>query len=63
VLLRRVNNLRRTKRVEDKVYEFLNPAGSTVPVDTSPLAPRLDSLDGKTLYFNICGEGKAMTEL
>jgi hypothetical protein len=41
---------------KDKVYKFLNPVGIQVPVSTFPLAPRLDSLDGKTIHFSICGE-------
>jgi hypothetical protein len=40
----------------DKVYKCLNPVGIEVPVDVFPLAPRLNSLDGKTIYFSICGE-------
>jgi len=41
---------------QDKVYKFLNPTGIQKPVDTFPLAPRLDSLDGKTININITGE-------
>ncbi|MDP6127053.1 MAG: hypothetical protein QF432_02735 [Dehalococcoidales bacterium] len=41
---------------KDKVYKFLKPVGIQVPVSTFPLAPRLDSLDGKTIHFSICGE-------
>ena len=41
---------------KDKVYKFLNPVGITVPVDTVPLAPRLDTLEGKEIYISICGE-------
>ncbi len=41
---------------EDKVYKFLNPVGIQTPVDTFPLAPRLDSLDGKEIVFSITGE-------
>ena len=48
---------------KDRVYKCLNPVGNQKGVDTFPLAPRLDSLDGKTIYFNICGEGETMTEL
>jgi hypothetical protein len=48
---------------KDKVYKCLNPIGNQKGVDTFALAPRLDSLDGKTIYFNICGEGETMTEL
>ncbi|MFC1953576.1 hypothetical protein ACFLWR_05560 [Chloroflexota bacterium] len=48
---------------KDKVYKFLNPVGIQKGVDTYPLAPRIDVLDGKTIYFSICGEGETMTEL
>ncbi len=41
---------------EDKVYKCLNPAGIQPSVDTFPLAARLDGLDGKEIYFSICGE-------
>jgi hypothetical protein len=41
---------------EDKVYKCLNPVGIQEPVDTFPLAPRLDTLDGKTIHFSITGE-------
>ena len=41
---------------EDKVYKCLSPVGNEVPVDLFPLAPRLDSLDGKTINISICGE-------
>jgi len=41
---------------KDKVYRCLNPTGTDLPVKLSPLAPRLDSLDGKTIHMSICGE-------
>ena len=41
---------------KDKVYKCLNPVGIQKAVDTFPLAPRLDTLDGKTIYFSITGE-------
>ena len=41
---------------KDKVYKCLNPVGIDVPIDTFPLAPRLDTLDGKNIYFSISGE-------
>ena len=41
---------------EDKVYKCLNPVGLSMPVNTFPLAPRLDTLDGKEIYFSITGE-------
>jgi hypothetical protein len=34
----------------------VNPTGISKPVDTHPLAPRLDKLDGKTIHFSITGE-------
>ena len=42
--------------VKDRVYKCLNPVGIRNPVDTFPLAPRLDTLDGKEVYLSICGE-------
>ncbi|MFC1953601.1 hypothetical protein ACFLVZ_00975 [Chloroflexota bacterium] len=41
---------------KDKVYKCLNPVGIQEEVDTFPLAPRLNSLDGKTIYLSINGE-------
>jgi hypothetical protein len=41
---------------QDKVYKCLNPVGISIPVETFPLAPRLNSLDGKTIYLSITGE-------
>jgi hypothetical protein len=38
------------------VYKFLNPLGIQNPVETFPLAPRLDRLDGKEIWFSITGE-------
>lgn len=34
----------------------LNPTGITLPVKTNPLAPRLDTIEGKVIYLSICGE-------
>ncbi len=39
----------------DKV-RCLNPGGIAGQVLTSPLAPRLDKLDGKNICLSICGE-------
>ncbi len=39
-----------------EVYKCLNPVGIQDPVDTFPLAPRLTTIDGKEIYFSICGE-------
>jgi hypothetical protein len=41
---------------KDKVYRFLSPVGTELPVKTYPLAPRLDTIDGKTIHFSITGE-------
>ena len=46
----------RGKMAEEKIYKCLNPAGIQPPVRQSPLAPRLDTLDGKTIHMCICGE-------
>ena len=39
-----------------ETFKCLNPIGIQPPVKTFPLAPRLDSLDGKTVHMSICGE-------
>jgi hypothetical protein len=36
----------------DKVYKCLNPRGIEAEVDTQPLAPRLDRLDGKSIAIS-----------
>lgn len=41
---------------KDRVYKCLNPVGIELPVKTYPLAPRLDSIDQKTIHFSITGE-------
>ncbi|MFC1901174.1 hypothetical protein ACFLYN_06235 [Chloroflexota bacterium] len=41
---------------EDRVHKCLNPVGTQMPVKTYGLAPRLESLDGKTVHMSICGE-------
>jgi hypothetical protein len=41
---------------KDKIYRCLNPVGTQLPIKTFPLAPRLDTLDGKEIYFSITGE-------
>ena len=49
--------------VKDKVYKCLNPAGIREGVDTFPLAPRLRSLDGKTIYISMSGEAETLIAL
>jgi hypothetical protein len=39
-----------------KVYKCLNPTGIQEPVELTPLAPRLEKLEGKTIHLSICGE-------
>ena len=34
----------------------LNPIGDALPVKTHPLAPRLDTIEGKNICLSICGE-------
>lgn len=41
---------------KERIYKCLNPVGMQMPVKTFSLAPRLDSLDGKTIHLSICGE-------
>ena len=41
--------------MEEK-HRCLNPVGIQQPVNLSPLAPRLDTIDGKTIHLSICGE-------
>jgi len=35
---------------QDKTYNALNPAGIFIPVQTKALAPRLTTIEGKTIY-------------
>ncbi len=37
---------------KDRVCKCLNPRGIEQVVDTKPLAPRLDTLDGKTIWLS-----------
>ncbi|HLB27653.1 MAG TPA: hypothetical protein VJK47_00420 [Dehalococcoidales bacterium] len=41
---------------KEKTYKCLNPAGIQDAVDVSALAPRLNSIEGKTIHLSICGE-------
>jgi len=36
---------------QDKVYKVLNPQGNYIAVETHGLAPRLDSLAGKNIFY------------
>ena len=49
---------------KDRVYKCLNPVGiEPGPVDLYPLAPRLDTLDGKTIYISMSGEAETLIAL
>jgi hypothetical protein len=39
-----------------EIYKCLSPLGIQPPVKLSPLAPRLNNIDGKTIHLSICGE-------
>ncbi len=41
---------------DKKVYKCLSPLGIQEPVELFPLAPRLDTLNGKSIHLSICGE-------
>jgi hypothetical protein len=41
----------------EKKYKCLNPVGIQDPVKIYPLAPRLDKIDGKTIYVCINAGG------
>jgi hypothetical protein len=40
----------------EKKFNFLSPLGLEEPIEFVGLAPRLTSLDGKTIHFCITGE-------
>ncbi len=42
---------------KEPVYEFLNPRGIPGPIDVRGLAPRLDTIKGKTIYVVVCEAG------
>ena len=41
-----------------ETYKFLNPVGIQEPVELHPLAPRLDTLEGKTIYISVGAGGE-----
>ena len=41
---------------KQKIYKCLNPVGIDETVTQFSLAPRLDTLEGKTIHLSICGE-------
>jgi len=48
---------------EKEIYKCLNPVGIQEGVNTFPLAPRLDTLDGKTIYISTSGEAETVLAL
>jgi len=42
---------------KEPVYEFLNPKGNPGPIQVRGLAPRLDTIKGKTIYVVVCEAG------
>ena len=49
-----MSNLEESEMAER--YKFLSPLGIEDEIETIPLAPRLTSLEGKTIHFSITGE-------
>ena len=41
----------KTAQAKDEKITVLSPMGTPPPIKTLAMAPRLDSLDGKTIYF------------
>ena len=48
---------------KDRVYKCMNPVGMKQPVDTFPLAKRIEGIDGKTIYISASGEPDIMIPL
>jgi hypothetical protein len=42
---------------QEPVYQFLNPKGIPGPIKVQGLAPRLDTIKGKTIYVVACEAG------
>jgi hypothetical protein len=45
-------------KAEEAKISVLNPLGKAAPIPLIPMAPRLDTLDGKTVYLVDVGWGK-----
>ncbi len=43
-------------KTTEPIFKCLNPTGNQDPVDLTPLAARLGTLNGKTIHLSICGE-------
>jgi hypothetical protein len=40
-----------TVKIQEPIVKVLNPVGTYIPVETKPLAPRLNSLAGKNIWY------------
>lgn len=49
--------------IEDKSHNFLNPQGIKPQVEVTPLAPRLKSIKGKTIFINMGESDKTQTPI
>jgi len=49
--------LQKADAAEEPVYQFLNPKGIPGPIKVQGLAPRLDTIKGKTIYVVACEAG------
>ena len=49
--------LQKAGAAEEPVYQFLNPKGIPGPIKVQGLAPRLDTIKGKTIYVVACEAG------
>jgi hypothetical protein len=41
---------------KDRIHRCLSPVGIQSAIETFPLAPRLDTIQGRTIYLSVCGE-------
>lgn len=46
-----LNSQAQAKKSADPVITVLNPLGTPPPLDLKPMAPRLNTMDGKTIYI------------
>ena len=58
VLLLATHLIGYSSKAQEAKISVLNPLGKPSPIPLIPMAPRLDTLDGKTLYLVDIGWGK-----
>jgi hypothetical protein len=51
------SSAKQTDTPKEPVYQFLNPKGIPGPINVQGLAPRVDSIKGKTIYVVVCEAG------